>query len=91
MLSYDNARLLQAAGFPDTKIVRQGVHEIDNWFSPSLEVLIGACGEGFIALERAPGGFYAKIRTEKLGINHKFGNTGLDAVALAWLELNSKK
>ena len=37
---FDLASLLKQAGFPDSKIVRQNVQEIEDWFSPSLEDMI---------------------------------------------------
>lgn len=85
-MNQELAEQLKSAGFPDTKIVRDAIVINDEWFSPSLEVLIKECGEKFHGLWRMMDLWYAK---SDIGQEIR-GSTPEEAVAKLWLELNKK-
>ena len=83
------AQKLKDLGFSDSKLVRQDVVEIDDWFSPTLEELIKACGYKGLKIEGTTDDkeFWACRKDDS---ELQTGSTIEEAVAKLWLELNKK-
>ena len=92
----ETAKKLKDSGFPDSKIVRQDVLQIDDWFSPDLLTLIKACGDRFKTLIHPNSinngnqwGAQSCIYEGEQWV--KYGSTPEIAVANLYLELKNKK
>jgi hypothetical protein len=91
MISYELARKLKDAGFPQSELARAQQQAGYDYVSlPTLSSLIEVCGEGFGALGREPDGWVACQYVADGGEwnNAHEGETPEDAVARLWLSLN---
>jgi hypothetical protein len=94
MLSYELAKALQDAGFPQsgsgTRVAPPDVlvaRRDDFAYVPTLEELIEACGDAFFAVEKAAT-WRAQSATAPVLVYR--GNTPTEAVARLWLGLNKQ-
>ena len=90
MISYELARKLKDAGFPQSEFPRAQQRIVRYARMPTLSTLIEACGEGFGALGRGPNCWVACEYVSERGewSNAHEGKTPEDAVARLWLSLN---
>jgi hypothetical protein len=91
MISYELARKLKDAGFPQSELARaQHQAGYDYVSLPTLSTLIEVCGEGFGVLGRDPDRWVAREYVSERGEwnNAHEGETPEDAVARLWLLLN---
>ena len=90
MISYELARKLKDAGFPQSEFPRAQQRTVRYARMPTLSTLIEACGEGFGALGREPDRWVACEYVSERGewSNAHEGETPEDAVARLWLSLN---
>jgi hypothetical protein len=90
MISYELARKLKDAGFPQSEFPRAQQQTVRYARMPTLSILIEACGEGFGALGREPNCWVACEYVSERGewSNAHEGETPEDAVARLWLSLN---
>lgn len=101
MISYELAKQLKDAGFPQKNNIKCHYRNPETgeqgggcYAYPTLSELIEACGKYLILVELEDGWGAAKSptgfnKTFTLGI-HKSGDTPEEAVAKLWLELNKK-
>jgi len=94
MISYELAKQLKEAGFPQDGDIEQwenhGDNSGDGVFKPTLSELIEACGDEFESLSLHPyydGDIYMVFGRNTLGFN---GSTPEEAVANLYLALNKK-
>ena len=88
MISYQLARDLKDAGFPQSELARAQQQAGYDYVSlPALATLIEACGENFGALGREPDCWVACEYVSERGewTNAHEGETPEDAVARLWL------
>jgi hypothetical protein len=88
MISYQMARNLKDAGFPQSELARAQQQAGYDYVSlPTLSTLIEACGENFGALGREPDCWVACEYVSERGewTNAHEGETPEDAVARLWL------
>ena len=93
MISYQLARDLKDAGFPQSELARAQQQAGYDYVSlPALATLIEACGENFGALGREPDCWVACEYVSERGewTNAHQGETPEDAVARLWLSLNQR-
>jgi hypothetical protein len=93
MISYQLAKELKAAGFPQSELARaQQQAGYDYVSMPTLSALIEACGEDFGALGREPNCWVTCECVSDQGIceNVHQGESPEDAVARLWLSLNQR-
>jgi hypothetical protein len=91
MISFELARKLKDAGFPQSELARaQEQAGYDYVSMPTLATLIETCGEGFGALGREADWWVACEYVSEHGTweNAHEGETPEDAVARLWLSLN---
>jgi hypothetical protein len=91
MISYELARTLKDAGFPQSELARaQQRAGYDHVSLPTLSRLIEECGDRFGALGREPDCWIACEYVSKRGEwnNVHEGKTPEDAVARLWLSLS---
>jgi hypothetical protein len=91
MISYEFARRLKDAGFPQSELARAQQQAGYDYVSlPALSTLIEVCGEGIGALGREPDCWVACEYVSERGewSNAHKGETPEDAVARLWLSLN---
>jgi hypothetical protein len=92
MISYELARMLKQAGFPQSELARaQRKAGYDYVSMPTLSVLIEACGREFGALGRKRTSWIACGYIAQYGewkIVHA-GETPEDAVARLWLSVHA--
>ena len=91
MISFELARKLKDAGFPQSELARaQQQAGYDYVSMPTLSTLIEACEEGFGALGREADCWVACEYVSENGTweNAHEGVTPEDAVARLWLSLN---
>lgn len=100
MISYELAKELKDAGFPQEGINKERGFSLDTFepiMLPTLSELIEACGSRFIQLTRTRDGEWIaagqitgeSINTPK-ALGGEFENTPLEAVAKLWLAFNKK-
>jgi hypothetical protein len=103
-MNYDLAKELKDAGFPlrrhpnQEKQPQDGAYVIDHvqYYAPTLEELIEACGEEFHALQQdhQKTGTWRAVPTRYKANNPNnffLGSTPTEAVARLWLALNKKE
>ena len=93
MISYQLARDLKDAGFPQSELARAQQQAGYDYVSlPTLSALIEACGENFGALGREPDCWVAceYVSERREWTNAHQGETPEDAVARLWLSLNQR-
>ena len=91
MISFQLARQLKDAGFPQSELARaQRQAGYDYVCMPTLATLIEVCGEGFGALRREDGQWIACEYISERGRwgNAQEGQSPEDAVARLWLSIN---
>jgi hypothetical protein len=91
MISYQLARKLKDAGFPQSELARaQQKAGYDYVSMPTLSTLIDACAGDFGALRREPDCWVACEYVSERGrwTNTHEGESPEDAVARLWLALN---
>jgi hypothetical protein len=94
MISFQLARQLKDAGFPQSELARaQRKAGYDYVCMPALATLIETCAEGFGALRREA---YVWVACEYISERGRWGNahegeSPEDAVARLWLSLNRKE
>jgi hypothetical protein len=90
MISFELAKKLKDAGFPQSEFPRAQQQTVRYARMPTLSTLIEACGEGFGALGREPNCWVACEYVSERGewSNAHEGETPEDAVARLWLSLN---
>lgn len=105
MISYELAKKLKDAGFPQHKCFDATCNKAHPE-RPTLEELIEACGDDILGLNRThaddgkPNGWVADTHTHQCDCNkkncngftfeHESGVTPQEAVARLWLHLNKK-
>jgi hypothetical protein len=92
MISYELARQLKQAGFPQSELARaQRQAGYDYVSMPGLAALIEACGRDFGALGRKGNSWIACAYISQYGEwrNIHAGDTPEDAVAHLWLAANA--
>lgn len=93
MISYELAKKLREAGFPNLQSRNDDVL-LDYAESITLEELIDACGDKFSYLSKKHGGWQANsifiVKDNVAGQEEWIGKTSLEAVANLWLALNKK-
>ena len=103
MITYELAKQLKEAGFPFlTEVIEQvgksciycgyPFLEIDGklYLEPNLNILIEACGDAFIGLDKGDNSWSAAGSNEKT-LTEETGQSPEEAVARLWLKLNEKK
>jgi len=93
MISYQLARNLKDAGFPQSELARAQQQAGYDYVSlPTLSTLIEACGENFGALGGAPDCWVACEYISERGewTNAHEGETPEDAVARLWLSRSAR-
>jgi hypothetical protein len=91
MISYQLAKKLKDAGFPQSELARaQRKAGYDYVSMPTLSILIEACGEDFGALGREPNCWLACEYISERGEwkNAHDGESPEEAVARLWLSIN---
>jgi hypothetical protein len=91
MISYELAKKLKEAGFPQSELARaQQKAGFDYISMPTLPNLIAACGDDFRALAREADCWLAcgYISEDGEWKNVHTGDTPEDAVARLWLSIN---
>ena len=90
MISFELAKKLKDAGFPQSEFPRAQQKTVRYARMPTLSTLIETCGEGFGALGREPDRWVACEYVSERGewSNAHEGETPEDAVARLWLSLH---